>query len=263
MQLCRVYARDPHRQTRIGVRGNSVWFHGTLFRQVSSVSPRVPSSLHQLSAYTRVSFRLCTAVNIRTFVDRVDIYLSACTRMHVVTFVRRWNRTTRTPHRFRKTLFAFAIRERARTQAISERVPVCLVIVPFPKGFAAKEREISKSLRGSNNRPSFRKLLQSNRFGKQGIEGTGENESRSITRNSNCCWRQSFETLIARGRSCFLGEPLLLQACSSYFWSILPAALQCSLEYRCYYYSFHIQHIYGGKVSIVYRGYKNSTPLNR
>lgn len=145
MQLCRVYARDPHRQTRIGVRGNSVWFHGTLFREVSSVSPRVPSSLHQPSASTRVSFRLCTAVNIRTFVDRVDIYLSACTRMHVVTFVRQWNRTTRTPHLRRKTLFAFAIRERAPTQAISGKSPGLLGHSPVSKGIHRKRNAKSRN----------------------------------------------------------------------------------------------------------------------
>lgn len=145
MQLCRVYARDPHRQTRIGVRGNSVWFHGTLFRQVSSVSPRVPSSLHQPSAFTRVSFRLCTAVNIRTFVDRVDIYLSACTRMHVVTFVRQWNRTTRTPHLFRKNSVCVRDTRASANTSNLGKSPGSLGHSPVSKGIHRKRNAKSRN----------------------------------------------------------------------------------------------------------------------
>lgn len=88
MQLCRVYARDPHRQPRIGVRGNSVWFRGTLFRQVSSVSPRILSSLLRYPPPTRFSFHPCSGeakYTHRSFVDRVRIF--KCMRVNTRLYI--------------------------------------------------------------------------------------------------------------------------------------------------------------------------------
>lgn len=83
-----MYARDPHRQPRIGVRGNSVWFRGTLFRQVSSVSPRILSSLLRYPPPTCFSFHPCSGeakYTHRSFVDRVRIF--KCMRVNTRLYI--------------------------------------------------------------------------------------------------------------------------------------------------------------------------------